>query len=103
MLDNAQASHGQPADEFPLWLRIRYADISLNRVKDWILEYPDGAKRPPVVFQRGRKRDAADYMAALPKCDGGRRRRHVSSRRHSRRDLLASPRLQSLLGLDDRR
>lgn len=36
-----------------LFLQNRYGSLDLNRVKDWVLEYPAGARRPAVVFPSG--------------------------------------------------
>ena len=41
------------------YLRHLYGDTSLNRVKDWILEYPEGARRPDIPMPGGRSKDAA--------------------------------------------
>lgn len=54
--------------ELPQFLRIYYDDISLNRVKDWQLTYPETAKRPSVALKPGRQKSVADYMTALPGC-----------------------------------
>ncbi len=36
-----------------LFLQNRYGTLDLNRVKNWVLEYPKGARRPPVIFESG--------------------------------------------------
>ena len=54
--------------ELPMFLRIRYGDIGLNRVKDWVLAYPETAKRPNPTAPKGRQQSLAAYMAALPSC-----------------------------------
>lgn len=41
-------------------LQNRYGTLDLNCVKDWVLTYPDNAKRAPVIFQQGSLKDAAD-------------------------------------------
>jgi hypothetical protein len=54
--------------ELPVHLQIRYGDISLNRVKDWVLAYPDGAPTPPVdAMKPGRQESLESYMKSLPK------------------------------------
>ncbi|MDR3793507.1 MAG: hypothetical protein P4L03_09005 [Terracidiphilus sp.] len=35
------------------FLQNRYGTLDLNRVKDWVLEYDDRARRPPVIFSNG--------------------------------------------------
>jgi len=41
-----------------MFLQNRYGTIDLDLVKDWLLEYPDSAKRPPVIFREGTIRTA---------------------------------------------
>ena len=36
-----------------MFLQNRYGTLDLNCVKDWVLEYPDNARRPPVLFSTG--------------------------------------------------
>jgi hypothetical protein len=43
-----------------LFLQNRYGTLDLNRVKDWVLEYPEGARQPPVIFEGGMIKDAAE-------------------------------------------
>jgi hypothetical protein len=43
-----------------LFLQNHFGLLDLNVVKDWVLEYPDTAKRPPVVFKAGRIGTAAE-------------------------------------------
>ena len=60
------AKQGQ---ELPETLRIKYADISLDRMKDWVLEYPDEAARAPTnALPAGRQKSLANYFKALPDC-----------------------------------
>jgi hypothetical protein len=35
------------------YLRNRYAPLNLNRVKDYVLDYPETSKRPPKIFSSG--------------------------------------------------
>ena len=58
-----------------LFLQNRYGTLDLNRVKDWVLDYPEGARRPPVIFTGGDVQTAADlerqvmtspYVCTLP-------------------------------------
>jgi len=43
-----------------LFLQNRYGTLDLNRVKDWVLDYPVDARRPPVVFNGGSAKTAAE-------------------------------------------
>lgn len=63
-----------------LFLQNRYGSIDLDMVKDWVLDYPREAQRPPVVFATGDVKNAAEleeriltsaYACALP-CAGTR-------------------------------
>ena len=55
--------------ELPEILRTQYADISLDRVKDWVLEYSDRAPRAPTnALPAGRQKKIADYFKGLPDC-----------------------------------
>lgn len=58
-----------------LFLQNRYGTLDLNRVKDWVLEYPEAARRPPVIFTGGDVKTAGDlektvlaspYVCTLP-------------------------------------
>ena len=40
------------------FLQNRYGTLDLNCVKDWVLEYPGNARRPPVIFSSGQIKDA---------------------------------------------
>ena len=42
------------------FLQNRYGTLDLNCVKDWVLQYPDNARRPPVLFTTGAVKDAGD-------------------------------------------
>jgi hypothetical protein len=42
------------------FLQNRYGTLDLNCVKDWVLEYGEGARRPPVIFSRGIIQSADD-------------------------------------------
>jgi len=41
-------------------LQSRYGTLDLNCVKDWVLEYPEGARRAPVIFSTGSVKSADD-------------------------------------------
>lgn len=43
-----------------MFLQNRHNTIDLNRVKDWVLEYPENSRQPPVIFSMGSAKDAAD-------------------------------------------
>jgi hypothetical protein len=43
-----------------LFLQNRYGTLDLNRVKDWVLEYPDDSRRPPIIFTGGSAQKPAD-------------------------------------------
>ena len=58
-----------------MFLQNRYGTLDLNCVKDWILEYPENARRPPVIFETGSVKDAdelerrvmtLEYVGTLP-------------------------------------
>lgn len=54
--------------ELPVRLQIFHGDISLNRVKDWVLAYPAGAPTPPTSsLPPGRQKSLTAYLEALPK------------------------------------
>ncbi len=42
-----------------------YGTLDLNRIKDWVLEYSDDARHPPVIFSTGQAKDAADIHARV--------------------------------------
>jgi len=51
----------------PVFLSNRYGELSLNRVKDWVLDYPEHASRPaPLSGTSGL--DAAAFCEALDNC-----------------------------------
>ena len=43
-----------------LFLENRFGTLNLNRVKDWVLEYPEDARRPKVIFHGGGTKAAAE-------------------------------------------
>ena len=43
-----------------LFLQNRYGTLNLNRVKDWVLEYPENSRRPTVIFTGGDVQTPAD-------------------------------------------
>ena len=48
------------------YFRHLYGDSSLNKVKDWLLEYPENGKRPPLSAYSGTKIKSADeYMKVI--------------------------------------
>jgi len=58
-----------------LFLQNRFGTIDLNRVKDWVLEYPDRARHPEVIFTGGALKQvpelerevlASPYVCTLP-------------------------------------
>ncbi len=46
---------------YGLFLQLRYGLLDLNVVKDWVLEYPESAKRPPVLFRDGQIKTLAEF------------------------------------------
>ncbi len=40
------------------FLQSRYGTLDLNCIKDWVLEYSQSARRPPVIFSTGQIKDA---------------------------------------------
>lgn len=53
--------------ELPVQLQIQHGDISLDRVKDWVLAYPESAPLPPTdAMEPGRQKSVESYMKALP-------------------------------------
>ncbi len=57
-----------------LFLQNRYGTLALDRVKDWVLEYPDAKRRPPVIFKGGdihsadelERRILSSFVSSLP-------------------------------------
>jgi hypothetical protein len=45
---------------YAMFLQNRHGALDLNRVKDWVLEYPDTARQAPVIFATGTATDAND-------------------------------------------
>ena len=43
-----------------LFLQNRYGTLNLNRVKDWILDYPESSRRPKVIFNGGGIKTASE-------------------------------------------
>ena len=55
------------SQELPVRLQIQHGDISLDRVKDWVLEYSESAALPPAdAMEPGRQKSVESYMNALP-------------------------------------
>ena len=48
-----------------LFLQNRYGTLDLNCVKDWILTYPDDARRPSAIFTNGAMKDAGQLEHAV--------------------------------------
>ena len=44
-----------------LFLQNRYGSLDLNRVKDWVLEYPKNLRQPAKVFEGRRAQDPAEF------------------------------------------
>jgi hypothetical protein len=58
-----------------MFLQNRYGTLDLNCVKNWILEYPESGRMPPVIFDTGSVKDAdelerrvmtLEYVGTLP-------------------------------------
>lgn len=47
------------------YLRHLYGDTSLNRVKDWILEYPENARKPVLQMGGGRSKDVTGFEKTI--------------------------------------
>ena len=43
-----------------LFLQNRYSTLNLNKVKDWVLNYPDDARRSKIIFNDGSVKTAAE-------------------------------------------
>ncbi len=66
---------GRAYTSHTMFLQNRYATLDLNSIKDWILEYPDSARRPSVIFEIGPVKSAdelerrvmtMEYVGTLP-------------------------------------
>ena len=58
-----------------LFLQNRYGSLDLNRIKDWVLEYPEASRRPTIRLSHGGTQDPAElerrvmtsaYVCTLP-------------------------------------
>lgn len=58
-----------------MFLQNRYGTLDLNSIKDWVLEYPESGRKPPVIFETGSVMDAdelerrvmtLEYVGTLP-------------------------------------
>lgn len=58
-----------------MFLQNRYGTLDLNSIKDWVLEYPESGRKPPVIFETGSVKDAdelerrvmtLEYVGTLP-------------------------------------
>lgn len=56
--DGATYAAGLILGSYLQFLQNRYGTLDLNCVKDWVLEYPEAARRPPVIFTTGSIKDA---------------------------------------------
>lgn len=68
--EKPQGKLGAPGMEYPRFLRNRFSELSLNRVKDWVMEYPDSVKHGAVPEETpGKKQRSLDeFMKDLSKC-----------------------------------
>ena len=66
---------GRAYTSHTMFLQNRYATLDLNSIKDWVLEYPDSGRRPPVIFETGTVKSAdelerrvmtMEYVGTLP-------------------------------------
>ena len=48
-----------------LWLQNRYGSLELNKVKDWVLEYPEGARKPSRALQPRKLRDPRELVSRI--------------------------------------
>ena len=66
---------GRAFTSHTMFLQNRYGTLDLNSIKDWILEYPESGRRPPVIFKTGTVKNAdelerrvmtLEYVGTLP-------------------------------------
>ncbi len=66
---------GRAFTSHTMFLQNRYATLDLNSIKDWVLEYPESGRRPPVIFETGSVKNAdelerrvmtLEYVGTLP-------------------------------------
>jgi hypothetical protein len=66
---------GRAYTSHTMFLQNRYGTLDLNSIKDWVLEYPDSGRRPPVIFSTGTVQNAdelerrvmtLEYVGTLP-------------------------------------
>jgi len=66
---------GRAYTSHTMFLQNRYGTLDLNCIKDWVLEYPESGRRPPVIFDTGIVKDAdelerrvltLEYVGTLP-------------------------------------
>lgn len=50
---------------YTLFLQNRYGTLDLNCVKDWVLEYPEGARHPPAIFTEGQIKSADELERSI--------------------------------------
>jgi len=72
--DGVTYQSGLIFSSYPHFLQNRHNTLDLNCVKDWVLEYPEGSRQPPVIFPNGstdasdleRRIMAGSYVCTLP-------------------------------------
>jgi hypothetical protein len=66
---------GRAYTSHTMFLQNRYGTLDLNCIKNWILEYPESGRRPPVIFETGSVKTASEleqrvmtleYVGTLP-------------------------------------
>jgi hypothetical protein len=66
---------GRAYTSHTMFLQNRYGTLDLNCIKDWVLDYPEKGRRPPVLFETGSVKDAnelekrvmtLEYVGTLP-------------------------------------
>ena len=66
---------GRAFTSHTMFLQNRYGTLDLNSIKDWVLDYPESGRRPPVIFETGTVKSADDlerrvmtleYVGTLP-------------------------------------
>ena len=63
-LGNSYQTHLHPYS-YPTHLQSRYGTMHLNRIKDWVLTYNEGAPMPPTVFHESKMVKNADEFERL--------------------------------------
>ena len=73
---------GRAFTSHTMFLQNRYGTLDLNSIKDWMLEYPESGRRPPVIFEDGNGEERRRVGAA---CDDARVRGNTATARHARK------------------